>query len=108
MLNRDQEAEMLYRQVLNARKPEKRSDYFNTATGLANSLGNLGEFVEAEHLYREVLAHKKATLGLENTRTLWIMGQLAWILIEEEEFGETEDLCRQVFTAREVTLEIGH
>ena len=63
-----------------------------------------GRLGEAEPLYREALAGRRATLGPMHTSTLTSMNNFAQLLQDQGKLGEAEPLMRETLEVRRATL----
>ena len=98
-----EEAEPLYRQVLEARRrflgPEHPQTLIATHN-LAWVLQGRGKLEEAEPLCRQVLEARRRVLGPEHPDTLMTMNNLALVLLDRRKPAEAEPILRQLLQVR--------
>jgi non-specific serine/threonine protein kinase/serine/threonine-protein kinase len=104
------EAEKYFREAVSMAKrvaaPE--SDIAGLQTSLTAALSKQGKTSEAITFQREAAETMRRTLGLENTRTLIGMSNLARLLFRMGEYHEAEALEKEVLRVRRKLLDPGH
>jgi len=74
------------------------------ADSAARCLQNVGDYAEAEPLYRRALAGYERVMGPEHPDTLTSVNNLAMLLYSTGAYGEAEPLFRRALAAREWVL----
>ena len=74
------------------------------ADSAARCLQNVGDYAEAEPLYRRALAGYERVMGPEHPDTLTSVNNLAMLLYSTGAYGEAEPLFRRALAARERVL----
>ena len=111
LLGRYQEAETLYKEMLEKQETILGKDHPNTLTTMHNLAGIYnaqGRYQEAETLYKEVQEKKEAILGKNHTETLATMHNLAGIYNTQGRYQEAETLYKEVFEKVEAILGKDH
>jgi tetratricopeptide (TPR) repeat protein len=111
MMNRLDEAEKLYREILELRRTESKEH----CEELPKALNNLaivrriqGDLDESEALYREALDHQNKIWGPEHPSTLLVLQNLAGTLSLQKKYGEAEEALRQIVDIRRKNAPEGH
>ncbi|KAI9787304.1 MAG: hypothetical protein M1816_007652, partial [Peltula sp. TS41687] len=95
---RYQEAEKIYRQVLDAREKQHGPEHLDTL----RSLSNLAYVLSSQGRYQEV--EKILRQALERLHTLNSLNNLAYVLSSQGKYQEAEKIHRRVLEAREKQL----
>ncbi|KAK3351860.1 hypothetical protein B0H65DRAFT_137399 [Neurospora tetraspora] len=106
-----EEAEKLFVQVMETRKPKLGADHPDTLMSMANlasTYRNQGRWEEAEKLEVQVMETRKAKLGADHPSTLTSMANLASTLWNQGRWGEAEKLFVQVMETRKAKLGADH
>ena len=90
-------------ELLSARLQAERTDVQATGT-LAVELHTLGQYDEAEPLYREALDAQRATLGNRHPNTLNCINNLGRLVKDKGDYDAAEPLFREALEARRETL----
>ncbi|RYP17801.1 hypothetical protein DL767_009943 [Monosporascus sp. MG133] len=102
-----EEAEQMYRQVLELREAvlgREHPDTLISMNNLALVLQNQGKYDEAEQIHRQELKLSEAVLGREHPDTLTSMNNLALVLRNQGKYDEAEQMHRQVLELSEAVL----
>ncbi|KAG2490690.1 hypothetical protein HYH03_010852 [Edaphochlamys debaryana] len=104
---RHEEAEPLYRQVLELRQrvlgPE-HPDTVSSINNLASCIQARGRYEEAEPLYRQALELRQRVLGPEHPNTVNLINNLASCIQARGRYEEAEPLYRQALELRQRVL----
>lgn len=92
-----EEAEPLYRKMLESENP----DTATSLTNLANAYYNEGKYEEAKPLYQEALMLREKALGLEHEDTITSLKSLADNCFNQGKYEEAESLYQQVYSVLE-------
>jgi serine/threonine protein kinase/tetratricopeptide (TPR) repeat protein len=105
------EAESIYRDILDRARRALGNEHRHTLTAISNLAmlyGQTGKPAEAEPLLREALAYRRRTLGDDHPDTLMLMNNLGGLLQWQKKFPEAESLFRQVLAGRRRALGADH
>jgi tetratricopeptide (TPR) repeat protein len=104
---RRNEAEAMYRQVLELREKilgPKHPDTLTTVNDLGSVLSRQGKLEEAEAMYQQVLEAREQVLGREHPDTLTSVDQLGSVLNSQGRYNEAEVMYQRALEARERLL----
>jgi tetratricopeptide (TPR) repeat protein len=107
VLGKYQEAEQMYRQVLELREKVLGRDHPFTIASMNNfacTLDNLGKYKEAEAMYQQVFELLEKVLGREHPFTIASIDNLGVVLGRLERLEEAETMHRQALELTEKVL----
>ena len=110
-VNKADSAEVLMREVLNARlrtQGAEHPDVWRARATLAYILRGVGKLDEAEYLFRLVLDHVRNSSSATSSTQMEALNNLAYLLVKKEEYREAEALFRESLALHESVRGAAH